>query len=61
MTTISIRSEDDSNVTQESIDTTPTSKSEENNKTWYDTNEEYDSWHNAMVPWITTKNRLTHL
>ena len=48
MTTTSIRSEDDSNATQESVATTPTFTSEENNKTWYNTNEEYDSWHNAI-------------
>ena len=48
MTTTSIRSEDDSNITQESIATTPTFMSEENNKTWYNTNDEYDSWHNAI-------------
>ena len=48
MTTTSIRSKDDSNLTQESIDTAPTFTSEENNETWYDTNEEYDSWYDAM-------------
>ena len=48
MTTPSIRSEGNSNVTQESISTTPTFMSEEKNKTWYDANEEYDSWHDAM-------------
>ena len=48
MTTTSIRSEDNSNVTQESIGTTPAFRSEENNETWYDTNEEYDTWYDAM-------------
>ena len=47
-TTTSIRGEDDSNATQESIATTPTFTSEENNETWYNTNEEYDSWHDAI-------------
>ena len=44
MTTTSMRSEDNFNMTQESFGATATSMSEENNKTWYDTNEEYDSW-----------------
>ena len=48
MTTTSIRSEDDSNATQDSVATTPTFMSEENNETWYDTNEEYDLWHNGI-------------
>ena len=48
MTTTSIRSEGDSNVTQESIGTTPIFTSEENNETWYNTNEEHDSWHDAI-------------
>ena len=48
MTTTLIRSEDNSNATQESIATKSTFTSEENNKTWYNTNEEYDSWHNAI-------------
>ena len=48
MTTTSIRSEDISNATQESVDTIPTFMSEENNETWYDSNEEYDLWHNAI-------------
>ena len=36
-------------ATQDSVVTTApaTSISKENNKTWYDTNEEYDSWHDA--------------
>ena len=48
MTTTSIRSEDNSNMTQESIGSTAISMSEEDNKTWYNTNEEYDSWHDAI-------------
>ena len=48
MTTTSIRSEDNSNTTQESIGSTVISMSEEYNKTWYDTNEEYDSWNDAI-------------
>ena len=48
MTTSSMWSEDDFNATQESIATTPTCTSEENNETWYNTNQEYDSWHDAI-------------
>ena len=48
MTTTSIRSEDNSNAIQESVATTPTFMSEENNEIWYNTNEEYDSWHDAI-------------
>ena len=48
MTRTSIRSEDNSNMTQESIGSTAISISEEDNETWYDTNEEYDSWHDAI-------------
>ena len=48
MTTTLISSEDNSNMTQESIGSTAISMSEEGNKTWYDTNEEYDSWHDAI-------------
>ena len=48
ITITSIESEDNSNATQESVPTTTTFMLEENNKTWYDTNEEYDSWHNAI-------------
>ena len=32
-------------MTQDSVATTTTTMSEENNKIWYDTNEEYDLWH----------------
>ena len=48
MTRTSIRSEDDSNATQESVATKPTFTSEENYKTWYNTNEEYDSWYDLI-------------
>ena len=48
MTTTSIRSEDNSNTTQESIGSTAISMSVEYNETWHDTNEEYDSWHDAI-------------
>ena len=48
MTTTSIRSEDNFNMTQESIGSTAISMSEEDNETCYNTNEEYDSWHNAI-------------
>ena len=50
MKTTSIRSEENSNMTQESIGSTAKSMSEKDNETWYDTNEEqdYDSWHDAI-------------
>ena len=49
LTTTSIGSEDNSNATQESVATTMTFMSEENNETWYNTNnEEYESWHDAI-------------
>ena len=49
MTTTSIRSEDNSNMAQESIGSTSISMSKEDNETWYNTNnEEYDLWHDAI-------------
>ena len=48
MSTTSIRSGDSSNATQKSVATTPPFTSEENNETWYDTNEKYDSWQDAI-------------
>ena len=47
MTTTSIGIENNSKATQDSIAITITIMSGENNKTRYNTNEEYDSWHNA--------------
>ena len=48
MTTSSIGIENKSKTTQDSVATTATTMSGENNKTWYDTYEEYDSWHDAV-------------
>ena len=48
MTTTWIGIEKNSNATQDSFTTTITIILEENNKTWYNTNEEYDSWHDAI-------------
>ena len=48
MTTTSMMSEDNSNMTQESIGVTATSMSEGDNETWYNTIEEYDGWHDAI-------------
>ena len=47
MTPTSIKIENNSNTTQDSVAATTTIILEENNKTWYNTNEEYNSWHNA--------------
>ena len=46
MTTTPIGIESNINATQDSVATTTKIISEENNKTWYNTNEEYDLWHN---------------
>ena len=35
------------NASQDSVATTTTIMSEENDETWYDTDEEYNLWHNA--------------
>ena len=47
MTTTSIGIENKSKATQDSVVTTATIMSGENNETWYDTKGEYDSWHDA--------------
>ena len=44
---MSIEISNNSNATQDSVTTTTTSMSIENDKTWYDANEEYNSWHDA--------------
>ena len=47
-TTTSIGIENNSNATQNSVDTTTTIiMSEENEEIWYNTNKEYDLWHDA--------------
>ena len=46
-TPTSTKIENNSNMTQESVATTTTNMLEENNKTWYNINEEYNSWHDA--------------
>ena len=47
VTTTSIGIENKSKATQDSVATTATIMSGENNETWCNTNEEYDSWHNT--------------
>ena len=47
MTTTPIGIEYNSKVTQDSVATTTIIMSAEYNKTWYNTNVEYDSWPNA--------------
>ena len=44
---MSIEISNNSNATQDSVATTTTPMSIENDKTWYDANEEYNSWHDA--------------
>ena len=44
---MSIEIDNNINAAQDSVATTTTSKSIENDKTWYDANEEYNSWHDA--------------
>ena len=48
MTTSSIGIENKSKASQDSVATTVTIMSGEINETWYDTYEEYDSWHDAV-------------
>ena len=44
---MSIEFDNNPNVTQDSVATTTTPMSIENDETWYDANEEYNSWHDA--------------
>ena len=46
-TPMSIKIDNNTNVAQDSVATTTTPMAIENDKTWYDANEEYDSWYNA--------------
>ena len=46
-TPMSIKIDNNTNVAQDSVTTTTTPKSTEDDKTWYDANEEYGSWHDA--------------
>ena len=46
-TPTSIEIENNSNATQDSVATTTTIMLEENNETWFNTNEEYNLWHDA--------------
>ena len=44
---MSIEIDNNTNVAQDSVATTTTPMSIENDETWYDANEEYDLWHDA--------------
>ena len=46
-TPTSTKIENNANATQDSVATTTTIMSEENDEIWYNTNKEYDSWYDA--------------